>query len=79
MKNYPQSTLKCPECHTNKHSLYDPERNETFCTQCGLILQDNTIQGALTDYHQDKYKEKYIRSIWYKIRIYKGEEKNNRV
>lgn len=74
MKNYPTSTLNCPECHTSKYTVYDPVHSETFCTKCGLIIQDTTIPGALHDYRKDKTKEAYIRSIWYKVKIYKGKK-----
>ena len=36
--------LLCPECYSNEFET-DLNRSETYCTGCGLIVIDNTIES----------------------------------
>ena len=40
--NYKHINVICPECKNNQ-ILVDDFHQETYCTKCGLVLQDNTI------------------------------------
>ena len=55
----------CPECK-NHNILYDNEREETYCTKCGLILQDNTIFSIIKYLETQRYQEMFIRGLWKK-------------
>ena len=55
----------CPEC---KHNiiLRDNTREETYCTRCGLIIQDNTLTLISNAINEAQRKDKFIRSLWKK-------------
>ena len=38
----------CPECF-NEELLYDPRREETYCSRCGLILKDHSFISGWDD------------------------------
>ena len=63
--NYITIKTTCPECKS-EHILHDTFHNETFCNNCGLILQDNSL-SLITDLMQaEKEKEKTIRKLHHK-------------
>ena len=71
--NYKHINIICPEC---KHDniLVDDFHQETYCTHCGLILQDTTIfRITIILEHEDK-KNRQLNNLWHKVRnpnIYK--------
>ena len=52
----------CPECKNNK-ILRDNHRQETYCTQCGYIIQDNTLKLITQAIQEDTYKIKFIKDL----------------
>jgi len=46
----------CPECYSDK-LITDIDRQETYCSSCGLIVQDNTFMTL-----QQK-KHEYLREL----------------
>ena len=64
--NFPRVDTVCPECkHT--HVITDPFHQETYCTRCGLIIQDNhTIPQITSEIRKVENQVKFIRSLWHK-------------
>lgn len=55
----------CTECKSNQ-IYYDSRHDETFCNNCGLILQDTRLK-LITDYIQEeKKKEMNLRKLWHR-------------
>ena len=56
--NYTTIQTVCPDCENN-HILKDNIRQETYCTHCGLILEDQTIPSitSLIKISQKKEEE----------------------
>ena len=65
MKNYTHIKTNCPECKTNQ-IYYDSRHDETFCNNCGLILQDNTLTLITSVIGEEKKKEMSLRKLWHK-------------
>ena len=63
--NHKHINVICPECKSDK-ILADPFREETYCTRCGLILQDNRIFGVTREIRHIEYKVAFIRNLWKK-------------
>ena len=55
----------CPECKGD-NILIDDFHQETYCTQCGLVLKDTSITSYVTIIEYETYKEHHIRSLWKK-------------
>lgn len=62
-KNYRKVNTVCPLCKGDK-VLHDEHRQETYCTQCGYIIQDNTILLITTAINEDLKEIKFIRNLW---------------
>ena len=63
--NYKHIETTCPECHNND-ILVDSFHQETYCTQCGLVLQDTSITSYVQIIEYETFKEHHIRSLWKK-------------
>ena len=72
--NYTQVDTVCPECHS-PHILRDNQREETYCTNCGLILNDNSIFNILTVLLQEQNKNIRLNQFW-KRRNKRNKKKN---
>lgn len=46
----------CPECYSNK-LITDIDRQETYCSSCGLIVKDNTFMTL------EQQKNDYLREL----------------
>ena len=58
----------CPECK-GTDILHDPEHYLTYCTKCGLVIQDNThIFRVTIAIQEDKIEEKRLRNLWLRKR-----------
>ena len=64
--NHKHITLTCPECKTDE-ILYDAFREETYCTHCGLVLQDNTIFKITRILDEEQEKNKQLNRLWRKV------------
>ena len=62
MNNYIIIKTNCPECKS-EHILHDNKHDETFCNNCGLILQDNTLFLITTALQEDHNKERWLRKL----------------
>ena len=65
--NYKHIQIVCPECKNN-NILIDPFHQETYCTHCGLILQDTRIFRITKAIETEENKIKFIRDLWKKKR-----------
>ena len=66
-KNYRKVNTVCPLCKGD-HVLHDEHRQETYCTECGYIIQDNSILLISAAIRQDLKEVKFIRDLWRKKR-----------
>ena len=66
-KNYRKVETICPKCKADT-ILNDPNREETYCTECGYILQDNSILLITQAIEEDLHDIKFIRDLWRKKR-----------
>ena len=65
MYNYKHLDTTCPECqHTE--ILEDTSKGETFCTYCGLVIQDQTIPSLCQLIREAYTSEKLKRESWEK-------------
>lgn len=55
--NLLQGKIQCIECKSKK-VIKDYERQEVYCSKCGLILVDNSISTLQQKINQSKQKEK---------------------
>ena len=65
--NHKHINVICPECKSDK-ILADPFHEETYCTGCGLILQDNTIFQVTQIIKAEEEKNRQLQNIWRKVR-----------
>ena len=63
--NHKHIQIICPECKGD-NILVDDFHQETYCTRCGLILQDNSIFRVTREIRQIEYKVAFIRNLWKK-------------
>ena len=63
--NYIKVDTVCPECHSDK-IWRDNQREETYCNECGLILNDNTIFNILTILTEEQTKNQRVNQFWKK-------------
>ena len=63
--NYIHIKTNCPECKNHK-VLHDPEHMETYCTHCGLILQDTRLTLITSVIGEEKKKEMALRQLWHR-------------
>ena len=70
--NYTTIRTACPECKTQP-VIRDNVRLETYCPQCGLILQDQTIPSIIDEIRQNKenIRLKRMQEIWRTIKFTK--------
>lgn len=61
--NYRKVNTTCPYCKGNE-ILKDEHRQETYCTRCGYIIQDNTLLLITTAIAEDLKEIKLIRNLW---------------
>lgn len=62
---YKHINIICPECKGD-NILIDDFHQETYCTQCGLVLKDTSITSYVTIIEYETFKEHHIRSLWKK-------------
>ena len=53
----------CPECKSNQ-ILVDEFHQETYCTKCGLVLQDNTIFQVSLVIAAEENKNHNLHRFW---------------
>ena len=58
----------CPECKSD-NILKDDFHQETYCTHCGLVLQDTTIFKITYEIEKAEYRIKFIRNLWKKKKV----------
>lgn len=58
----------CPECKSD-NILKDDFHQETYCTRCGLVLQDTTIFKITYEINKAEYRIKFIRNLWKKKKV----------
>jgi transcription initiation factor TFIIIB Brf1 subunit/transcription initiation factor TFIIB len=78
MKHHDYTYIKtvCPECKNDK-ILRDNHRQETYCTLCGIILQENTLIRITDTIKEANKKETEVRTLWRKrIHIHKKKGKH---
>ena len=51
---------RCPDCY-NSDFVYDYEKNELYCPNCGLILCDNELTTIKQRETIEQYEQKQIR------------------
>jgi hypothetical protein len=56
----------CPECKSNQ-ILVDDFHKETYCTQCGLVLQDTTIFKVTRLIMAEEAKNRQLNNLWRSI------------
>ena len=61
--NYRHVQTNCPECKSD-NIIVDPFHQETYCTQCGLILQDNTIFKITTVLQKEQDRNRWLNQFW---------------
>lgn len=66
-KNYRKVNTVCPLCKGD-HVLYDEHRQEIYCTQCGYVIQDNTLLLITQAIEENLRDIKFIRDLWRKKR-----------
>ena len=66
--NFKHIDTVCPECKCPE-ILQDPEHEITYCTHCGLVLQENTIFKITQVEQKIDYNVKFIRDLWKKNRL----------
>ena len=72
MTTYRKVNTTCPECKSN-NILKDTVHDETFCNNCGLIIQDNTLTLITNVIREETQKEQRLRKLlWHKYHV-KGE------
>ena len=64
--NFKHTTIVCPECK-NTNILIDDYHQETYCTQCGLIINDNTIFQITSILEQEEEKNRQVNRLWRKV------------
>lgn len=57
----------CPECKS-EDILIDDFHQETYCTQCGLVLQDNTIFKVTLIIEAEEKKNTQLQDLWRSVR-----------
>ena len=72
-KNYPHINTTCPECK-NHEILQDPEHGETYCTKCGLIIQDQSIFRITLILQEEQKRNTLLCDFWRKTNK-RGEKK----
>ena len=60
---YPHVDTTCPECKGD-NILKDPFHQETYCTQCGLILSDTTISKITQVIEKEERRNHYLNEFW---------------
>ena len=63
--NHKHIQLICPECKGD-NILIDDFHQETYCTKCGLVLQDNSLFKVTMAIEEIEYKVTFIRNLWKK-------------
>ena len=61
--NYKHINIICPECKNNQ-ILVDDFHQETYCTKCGLVLQDNTIFKLSNVIQAEENKNQNLHRFW---------------
>jgi transcription initiation factor TFIIIB Brf1 subunit/transcription initiation factor TFIIB len=61
--NYKHINVICPECKNNQ-ILVDDFHQETYCTKCGLVLQDNTIFKLSNVIQAEENKNRTLNMFW---------------
>ena len=61
--NYKHINIICPECKNNQ-ILVDDFHQETYCTKCGLVLQDNTIFKLSNVIQAEENKNRTLNMFW---------------
>ena len=54
--------MRCDECNS-KEILFDENRDETFCSKCGLVLHENSfssINQILENEHQKEILQRKL-------------------
>ena len=57
----------CPECKSD-NILKDDFHQETYCTNCGLVLQDTTIFKITRAIEAEERKNRHLNRLWRKIK-----------
>ena len=74
MNNDRQINTNCPECKST-HIYHDSRHDETFCNNCGLIIQDNTLTLITSVIAEETIKEQRLRKLlWHRHITLKGEK-----
>ena len=63
--NYKRVDTTCPECHSTK-IWKDNHRQETYCNECGYILNDTSIFNILTILTEEQTKNQRVNQFWKK-------------
>ena len=65
--NYKHINIICPECKS-EDILVDDFHQETYCTHCGLVLQDNTIFKVTLIIEAEEKKNRQLQDLWRSVR-----------
>ena len=63
---YPHVQIPCPECHTDKYTLYDKHHAETYCSRCGLVINDTSLFSVTRHLQNQRERELVILRLWKK-------------
>jgi transcription initiation factor TFIIIB Brf1 subunit/transcription initiation factor TFIIB len=64
--NYKKVDTICPYCKSSK-ILMDLHRQETYCNNCGYILNDTSIFNILDVLSQEQAKNIRVNKFWRKV------------
>lgn len=67
--NHKRIQVSCPDCKQNP-CIIDSHRQETYCPQCGLILQDNTLPSIMAIIEKENEEDKKIREVLWRRRLH---------
>lgn len=61
--NYRHVKTICPECKGD-NILVDDYHQETYCTNCGLIIHDNTLYKITQELEKQANKNRWLNQFW---------------